>query len=182
MQRLLFDESIDVNGETCIRRLVRFFIEQGSDADFARWQALLTQPASQNLFIPQWKAMGWTETEARDHYRKWIDGVGSLETYARSARNYETTGNGGQARLTPLSQVKQEAVQRWSAFLSEGITCAINARHPFMLWHHSDYGRIGCDDEHRWLLPLCDECHALLRQKGPGLSATCPQPVLRWIS
>jgi hypothetical protein len=196
IQRLLFDNGIEVNGETCIKALVQGFMETGSDADFARWQALLTHPASQSLFIPQWRSSGWTESEAKLRYVEWTETVGSLETYARSSRS---NGNGSELPVTPIrlrrvpvwyeqylncehfTQVKSLASVRWSEFSPCGICCAINSRHPHMEWHHADYGRIGSDDEHLYLVPLCDECHHIIRMKGPSLDAACPEPVRRWL-
>jgi len=76
-----------------------------------------------------------------------------------------------------FANVKARASKRWSDFLDGKVRCMFNSRHKHEAWHHCDYGRLGCDDEHLYLVPYCNKCHEKNRICGPGLPEQPPKQV-----
>src|SRR5690606_7777711 len=77
-------------------------------------------------------------------------------------------------------EVKRRAEEAWDTYMN-GLHCSVNARHPFEVMHHSDYGRIGAADEFRVLIPLCHDCHATISRRGPVVPGIMPEDVKKWI-
>jgi hypothetical protein len=197
IQKLILDFGIEVNAEESATRLVQAFVRNGFPIHIARYAAMLSHKSAQELFIPQWTAIGWSESEAYDRYLEWINKSPDLETYCRqsrpSAMNKSTNGGTNfPFRNVPawyiryitsqhFQEVKLKAEARWRSQYPQPTSCVIKARHPYQEAHHRDYGAIGSDDEYEWLVPLCTDCHAHIRTIGPGVSAACPETVKRWI-
>jgi len=195
-QLTLFGQDEYVSSDT-VSRLIRF-AEQAfpdCDANFHRHVAFLTHSASQNFLRPMLVYQYGSVDQAKQPTLAWLDSLGSLETFARSTRASDAIGQ--PANLRPLRMpawyqqylksdhyrsVKKEAEMFWTGRVYMGsMRCSVNARDPYEVLHHSDYGRLGEADEFRYLIPLCNRCHASVSARGPRITATMPEGVKQWI-
>lgn len=163
------------------------------DCNFHRTVAFLTHYSTQNFMRPILVSYFGTLDNAKVPTMEWLERLGSFETLARSTRS--NSGNGNASSCTKSSTpswysdygktanyrlVKQQAEEFWTRYMGQ-IHCSVNARHQYEVLHHSDYGRMGEADEFRYLVPLCNDCHASISVRGPRVPAAVPEGVKRWL-
>jgi hypothetical protein len=194
VQHTLFGE-VEYQSSSTVSELIRFAEEAFPDCDcnFHRHVAFLTHQATQQFLRPLIVCGYGGLDEAKLPTLEWLESLGSLETFARSTRSRE--GNGKPAKLTKIGtpdwyrryhatehyqQVKTQAEQFWLSYMGE-LHCSVNARHSYEVMHHSDYARMGEADEFRYLVPLCNDCHASVSARGPRVPAAIPEGVKQWL-
>jgi hypothetical protein len=197
IQRGLFGAD-EFHVSSCIARLIKFAEEEFPDCDsnFHRMLAFLTHNETQNFLRPMLLRQFGTIDAAKMPTIEWLESLGSFETFARSTRS--GSGAEGPSGLTYKKRrvpdwyasyvesdrflvMKCQAKEFWHAYTCEMLHCSVNARHPVECWHHSDYGRLGEGDEFRFLIPLCNDCHASVSARGPRIPAAIPEAVKQWI-
>lgn len=196
LQHSLFDESPLVVASCNLSELVRFAEQTfpNETSDMHRYVAFLTHQATQNFLGPMLVAKFGSIDDAKLPTIAWLETVGSFETIARLTRVKEGRCSvvKTKRRRTPdwyglynksqrCHEMKKRAEDHWCKYMGE-IHCSVNARHPYEVMHHSDYGRIGEGDEFRFLVPLCNECHASVSCRGPRIPAAIPEGVKQWIN
>jgi hypothetical protein len=80
-----------------------------------------------------------------------------------------------------FDSMKDQASMFWREYMGGNLHCSVNARHPFEVFHHSDYGRLGEGDEFRFFIPLCHECHCGITSRGPNVPSSIPEAVKQWL-
>lgn len=193
---LFGDDEVEVSSS--ISRLVKFAEESfpDDDANFHRQVAFLTHNETQKFLRPMLISWFGSLDAAKVPTLKWLESVGSFETFARLTRNGSgTSGSSGLSGMrrgmpswyeiyiksTRFTNMKIQAQEFWNTFMGGNLHCSVNARHAVECWHHSDYGRLGEGDEFRFLIPLCDDCHASISARGPRIPAAIPEAVKQWI-
>jgi len=189
-------------GEDCyqisssVSRLISFAESNFPQCDnnFHRQFAFLSHDATVKFLRPMLASYYGSVDAAKLPALNWLDSVGSFETLARCTRN-------GGAPPSKPSGIKVKGLPNWYAkycksdrffdmklrateFYTEfmgGIRCAVNARHHFQVFHHSDYGRLGEADEFRFLVPYCNDCHCAITARGPNVPSSIPEAVKQWI-
>lgn len=192
----LFDDGFDdVQKRTTISSLIAFakmaFPSQPSD--FHRHFAFLEHHATHVFLKPLVIQKFGSLDAAKEPTLTWLEECGSFETFARSCRNGLSASSPSNMTCKRIpewydrylstqrcQQMKSLAMSAHEELMGE-LTCAMNARHPFELMHHRDYGRLGEDDEYRFMIPLCDECHEHMRLRGPAVPADASGSVNRWL-
>lgn len=193
---LFGDDRIEVSSS--ISRLIKFAEEAFPDCDsnFHRTVAFLTHDETQSFLRPMLMNRYGNLDAAKVPTVNWLDRVGSFETFARLTRN--GAGMSGPSLLGDkkkgiptwyeiylksdrFSDMKNRAIKFWEDFMGGQVHCSVNARHSVECWHHSDYGRLGEGDEFRFLIPLCNACHASVTGRGPNLPSAVPEGVKQWI-
>lgn len=180
-----------------ISKLIAFAESEFPDADqeFYRQFAFLSHDATVNFLAPMLKNRFGTLDEAKVPTLNWLNSLGSFETIARRTRNgcdsnpkpcgivkkrvpewYERY-----CKSDRFNYMKQQALTFYNEFMG-GIRCAVNGRHEFEVFHHTDYGRLGCADEFRFLVPYCKECHCSIGVRGPNVPSAMPEAVKEWIA
>jgi hypothetical protein len=194
MQRTLFGDP-EYQSSSTVSQLIRFAQEAfpQCDCNFHRHVAFLTHQSTQQFLRPLVVCGYGSLDAAKVPTLNWLESIGSLETFARSTRASEN--NGKPASLVKLStpewyrryhatdhykQVKCQAEQFWQSYMGD-LHCSVNARHQYEVLHHSDYARMGEADEFRYLVPLCNDCHASVSARGPRVPAAIPEGVKRWL-
>lgn len=196
----LFEEdytTIPDRVSSLFRTLIKQFPDDVIDDDIiniCRFRTLFECPPApemlQHLFIDaKWSfesRMDWLNKASRE----WA----CLETVCRTSRSKNGNPTGLHVeprRMVPdwyceylktkhYLETRDIAIRNWNP---RPQSCAISARHSDNTeWHHNDYGRIGCDDEWRFIVPLCSKCHFVHRLDGPSLPATPPDAVARFLS
>ena len=182
-------------GSSCISRLIAFAEKHFSeeDSEFYRRFAFLTHTASQDFLSPMIMSRFGTLDAGKEPTLLWLQAVGSFETLARSTRSSDgiSMPAGESLRRTPRWYCDYLTTKRFRGAKIQamrmadeqmgGITCAFNSRHSFQVMHHRDYGRLGQDDEFRYLTPYCHDCHRRMRVYGPAVPAAAPEGVKRWL-
>lgn len=128
-----------------------------------------------------------------DDTLSWLESVGPIETISRQTRkDSEDLEKEFNNAIVPdwysqylvcdhFAETKSKASYRWQVLQGSATSCAMNSRHALECWHHSDYGRLGEDDEANYLRPLCNSCHEAIRLRGPSVPASPPEAVKQWI-
>jgi hypothetical protein len=195
LQHTFFDESPVIVASCNLSELVRFAEQTfpNETNDMHRYIAFLTHEATQNFLGPMLKTRFGSIDEAKVRTIAWLEEVGSFETIARLTRSKDSCCNtvNTRARSHPqwyvlynktdrCAEMKRSAEVYWREYMSE-LHCSVNARHSYEVMHHSDYGRIGEADEFRYLVPLCNDCHASVSVRGPRVPSAAPEGVRRWL-
>jgi hypothetical protein len=191
----LFGED-EVVSSSCLSRLVAFAEDQfpNCDSNFHRQFAFLSHAATVNFLSPLLVRRYGSLDDAKIPTLEWLEKVGSFETIARLTRDGKPTCS-KPASLTRkgvpawyqqycksdrFHEMKNRAQQFYQEFMGE-LHCSVNARHPFEVFHHSDYGRLGMGDEFRFLVPYCNDCHCSISARGPNVPASIPEGVKQWL-
>jgi len=198
LQLQLFEDDGKSQFSSSISRLIKFAEEAFPDCDsnFHRAVAFLTHDETQNFLMPLLICKYGSLDAAKVPTLEWLEKVGSFETFARLTRNGAgltvPSGLASKTRGTPawynsyirsdrFTDMKRQAECFWNSFTGGALHCSVNARHDMECWHHSDYGRLGEGDEFRFLIPLCNDCHASISARGPRIPAAIPEAVKLWI-
>jgi len=191
----LFGED-EVIASTNISKLVAFAEQQfpTCDANFHRQFAFLSHNATVNFLTPMLIKRFGSLNDAKEPTIAWLENVGSFDTIARATRDGRTACNtaiGLKKKGIPewyqkylKSEHFQETKQKAFAFYQEfmgTVTCLVNARHEFEVFHHTDYTELGRENEFRFLAPYCQHCHCAITARGPSVSAYPPEDVKPWI-
>jgi len=194
IQRTLFGED-EYQTSSTVSQLIQFAKEAfpGCDCNFHRHVAFLTHNGTQRFLRPMIVSKSGNIDDGKVPTLEWLESLGSLETFARSTRGgNENTKPSPLQKIGPpewyrqyhatehYSLVKEEAERFWLGYMGK-LHCSVNARHEYQVFHHSDYGRMGEADEFRYLVPLCNNCHASVSASGPRIPAAMPEGVKRWL-
>jgi hypothetical protein len=186
---------VEYESSSTVSELIRFAEDAfpECDSNFHRHVAFLTHEATQRFLRPMIVSTYGTLDSAKMPTLEWLESLGSLETFARSTRAKEGVTKPASLRkcTTPdwyikyhttdhYSQVKAQAEEFWRSYMGSP-HCSVNARHEYQVLHHSDYGRMGEADEFRYLVPLCNDCHASVSARGPRIPASLPEGVKQWL-
>lgn len=185
-------------GTETVSQLLLFAETEWPDQHQEFWRrfAFLTHPATvtflRTMLIDKYGSLD----AAKEPTMNWLARIGSFETFSRGTRDDESVAKqrgptGKQVRHVPLwyaeylatdrwQSVKRQAEQWWRSTIGE-LSCIDNSRHPYEEMHHRDYGRLGSDNEYRFLVPKCRACHETIRLVGPSLPQECPEAVQRWL-
>lgn len=190
----LFGEDKYSSSET-IARLIAFAKLHFPDENqnFHRRVAFLSHRASIQFLAPMLKGKFGDLDSAKVPTLEWLELAGCFETYARSTRESLPTAKPVNARpksmpkwyldylKTSRSLEMKSRSESWHRSFMGELACSVNARHPYEVLHHRDYGAIGCADEFRYLTPLCHACHFSINARGPRPPAVMPQGVGKWL-
>lgn len=195
IQRTLWGDP-EVQASSTIRHLVAFAKEAfpKADCNMHRQVAFLTHKASQEFLSPMLRQRYGSLDAAKIPTLDWLNSVGSFETFARSTRhsvNGSAAGPAIEMRAVPgwyraycgtdrFQDMKARAEQWWRDYMGD-LTCSENARHEYQVMHHRDYGSLGSADEFRCLVPKCNECHEMMRLRGPSVPKIMPNEVKKWL-
>lgn len=196
IQKTLFGEE-EFQVSSTVSQLIRFAGEAfpSCDSNFHRSVAFLTHNETQRFLRPMLVNQFGGLDAAKLPTLEWLERIGSLETFARSTRNGCGESNGKPVGIAKrgmpdwyvkygksdrFADMKARAEQFWREYMGE-IHCSVNARHPYEVLHHSDYGRLGEADEFRFLVPLCNDCHCGVTSRGPNVPSSVPESVKQWI-
>lgn len=193
----MIDGTVEVYAPETVSELVEYAKQQfpHCDCNFHRQFAFLTHRATQSFLRPMLLRQFGSIDAAKTETLAWLDALGSLETLARSTRARDGKSRPSKCKPKPMpdwyvrylrsgryKDAKLSALQAWQSMSgSKKITCSVNARHAFEVWHHRDYARLGEGDEFRFLTPLCKDCHASISARGPRVPAEIPEGVKQWL-
>lgn len=194
LQGQLFDGPVVVASDN-LSELMRWAQDAfpNEEGDLHRYMAFLTHESTQNFLGPMLITKFGSLDDAKIPTVEWLEDVGSFETIARLTREKDNrcTKITTKTKSIPdwyvtynksdrCKQMKERAETYWVGYMGE-IHCSVNARHEYEVMHHSDYGRIGEGDEFRFLVPLCNDCHASISARGPRIPAFAPEGVKKWL-
>jgi hypothetical protein len=196
IQKTLFGEE-EFQVSSTVSQLIRFASEAfpSCDSNFHRSVAFLTHNETQKFLRPMLVSRFGGLDAAKLPTLEWLERIGSLETFARCTRNGAGVSGGASPGITRrgtpdwyakycksdrFEDMKKRALAFWQEYMG-GIHCSVNARHPYEVFHHSDYGRLGEADEFRYLIPLCHDCHCGVTGRGPNVPSSIPESVKQWI-
>lgn len=194
LQYTFFDGPVVVASDN-LSELIRWAVDCYPDepSDLHRRMAFLTHEATQNFLGPMLERRFGSLEAAKKPTLEWLADVGSFETLARLTRHKDGCCNDFVHRTCSMPkwytdyhktprciEMKVTAEQYWSKYMGE-LHCSVNARHPYEVMHHSDYGRLGEGDEFRFLVPLCNKCHASVSASGPRVPKYMPESVKKWL-
>lgn len=193
-QRTIFEQD-EYQSSSAISKLIALAEEAFPECDqnFHRQFAFLTHEATQNFLAPLLKDRFGNLPAAKVPTLEWLCQLGSFETFARSTRNGIVGSSPAQMKIhrTPewhsrycgtsrYREMVKRAEESWLN-VAPSLTCLVNSRHCYEVMHHSDYGRMGEGDEFRYMVPLCNACHASISARGPRLPSVPPEAVKRWV-
>jgi hypothetical protein len=197
VQKTMFGQGDQYVVSANVTRLIRFAEEAFPDCDsnFHRSVAFLTHSETQTFLRPMLVQYYGGLDQAQKPTLEWLDRLGSFDTFARATRNDNSANgvcqSGIELRGVPdwyrqylksdrFESMCVQAEMHWSDYMGT-LRCSVNARDPFNVWHHNDYGRLGEADEFRYLIPLCNDCHCAVGRRGPRLTAVVPESVKQWL-
>ena len=195
LQHTLFGDGPVVVASDNLSELVRWAQQTfpHEESDLHRYMAFLTHESTQNFLGPMLIRRFGSIDDAKVPTLHWPEDVGSFETIARLTRDKDNDCTRITTRVRSVPdwyeiynkserclQMKERAKEYWGKYMGS-IHCSVNARHDYEVMHHSDYGRIGEGDEFRFLVPLCNDCHASVSARGPRIPAAAPEGVLKWL-